>query len=225
MENFAYAHRNNALPERKTHTAQFNTPQISQELQNLRMQAFAREIPVSNDETLCYLLTQALACKPKRILEIGTAVGLSGVALLQALPQAQLTTIEREQAFYDEAAQNFASFGVIERVTQIFGDAGEQLCRLQGQYDFIFLDSAKVQYVKYIPHLLRLLAVGGTLFADDVLLYGYVTGEVETPKKRQALVGHIREYLQAVTTHPCLSTTVLNVGDGVALSVKIKDNQ
>ncbi len=221
MENFSYAHRDNSVPERKTHTEKFNKPHICERLQHMRECAYKREIPISGDETLCFLLTQLSAANAKNILEIGTATGVSAIAALEICSDAHLTTIERDRAFYDEASANFKQFDMSDRVTQIFGDAGEVLPTLSGGYDFIFLDSAKVQYIKYLPHLKRLLRRGGTLFADDVLLYGYVSGETPVPPKRKALVGHIAEYISAVTSDPELITSVVNIGDGVALSVKL----
>ncbi len=110
--------------------------------------------------------------------------------------------------------------GVSDRVTLICGDAGEVINKLDGKYDFIFLDCAKVQYVKYLPRLKTLLRSGGVLLADDVLLFGFVTGEQPVPPKRRMLVEHIKEYISAVTSDPELTTTVLDIGNGVALSVK-----
>lgn len=221
MPDFNYAHRDNSQPERETHTNKFNKPRISEAIQNLRADAYKREIPVSGDETLCYILTQIAAVNAKNVLEIGTATGVTAAAVLETCGGAHITTIERDRAFYDEARQNFQTLGLSERVTQIYGDAGEVLPRLSDGYDFIFLDCAKVQYIKYLPDLKRLLKSGGTLFADDVLLYGYVTGEVPTPPKRKMLVAHIEEYIQAVTGDSGLITSIVNIGNGVALSVKI----
>lgn len=107
------------------------------------------------------------------------------------------------------------------RVCAVLGDAGEEIQKLDKEYDFIFLDCAKVQYVKYLPRLKQLLKKGGTLVADDVLLYGWITGETPVPPKRRMLCTHVREYLDAVTSDEELGTTILNIGDGVALSVKI----
>ena len=90
----------------------------------------------------------------------------------------------------------------------------------ENAYDFIFLDCAKVQYIKLLPRLKRLLKSGGVLLADDVLLYGWVNGEVPVPKKRKMLVAHIREYITAVTEDCELTTSILDVGDGIAMSVK-----
>jgi predicted O-methyltransferase YrrM len=88
------------------------------------------------------------------------------------------------------------------------------------EYDFIFLDCAKVQYIKLLPALKQKLKVGGVLLADDVLLYGWVNGESPVPKKRKMLVEHVREYIDAVNCDPALSTTILDIGDGLSFSVK-----
>lgn len=220
MENFTYAHKNTEKSEKFTPTAQFNTPHVSDAVERLRQSAFAREIPVSDGETLSFLITLLTALKPQNVLELGTAVGVSGAVILEICKTAHLTTVERNAEFYGEALENFKSLGLTERVTAISGDAGEVISKLDGQFDFIFLDCAKVQYVKYLPHLKRLLKRGGVLLADDVLLFGYVTGEEEVPKKRRMLVEHIKEYITAVTTDSCLQTTILNVGNGLAMSVK-----
>lgn len=184
-----------------------------------RADALSRGIPVADDETLNFLLLMLDATKPKRILEIGTAVGLSSVAMLLQCPSARLTTIELEEDRYVEAKQNFADFGVTDRVTAYLGDAGEILAMMDGEFDFVFLDGPKAQYEKYLFDLKRMMKTGALLFADDVLLYGWVSGEEPTPQKRQSIVDKIRSYLDVVTSDKDFITSVLNVGDGVALSV------
>lgn len=220
MPELDYAHNDTQNGERPSPTAQFVRLSLPQNIVELRSSAFARAIPTADDETLQYLMTMAKAVKPERILELGSAIGISGCCLLSVCPQATLTTVEKNEEFYAEAKQNFAALGYADRVTSICGDAGEEILKLQGQFDFIFLDSAKVQYVKYLLTLKNLLSSGGMLFADDVLLYGYVSGEVPTPPKRKMLVQHIREYIQAATTDPDLLTSVVPIGDGVCISIK-----
>lgn len=201
------------------YTASLVKLNIDEELIARRKDALSRDIPVADDETLHFLLLCLEMTKPKRILEIGTAVGLSSIAMLLARPETKLTTIELEEERYAEAKENFAHFGVADRVTAHLGDAGEILSMMDGEFDFVFLDGPKAQYEKYLFDLKRLMKTGAVLFADDVLLYGWVSGEEPTPQKRRSIVDKLRSYLRTVTTDKQFVTSVLNVGDGVALSV------
>lgn len=218
---FDYAHKDTSEGERETPTATFNKAVFNDGVEEMLRLAALREIPVSDRETLTFLTTLLSALQPKNILEIGTAVGVSASAMLYVCENAHITTVEKNEKFYAEALQNFEKQGFTERVSAISGDAGEVLPRLSGPFDFIFLDGAKAQYVKYILQLKRLLRSGGTLLADDVLLYGYVSGERETPKKRKMLVEHIKEYLSAIISDSEFRTVVINAGNGLAMSVKI----
>ncbi len=201
------------------YTASLVQLHIDEKLQEKRRLALENGIPVADDETLQFLLVTLAMTKPLRILEIGSAVGLSGVAMLQACPLATLTTMELEEERYLQAKKNFAEFGVADRVNALLGDAGEILSMMDGQYDFVFLDGPKAQYEKYLFDLKRLMKKGATLFADDVLLFGWVSGEEETPQKRRSIVEKIRSYLSVITNDTDFVTSVINVGDGVALSV------
>ncbi len=220
MEEYGYAHFDTSKGERKSRTSHFNRPDICGELQELRSDAFRRSIPTADDETLCFILSFVAALKPKKILEIGTAVGISAIAMLSVCPKAHITSIEKNTLFFKEAESNFIRFGVDMNVSAVNADAGETLPSLTDEYDFIFMDCAKAQYIKYLPELKRLLKKGGTLVADDVLLFGWLTGESEVPKKRKMLYKHVCEYVEAVTSDAGLITTVMDIGDGLALSVK-----
>lgn len=201
------------------YTASLVKLHIDEELKRRRADALERGIPVADDETLNFLLLTLAAVRPERILEIGTAVGLSSVAMLAECENARLTTIELEEERYLEAKRNFADFGVSERVTAYLGDAGEILAMMDGKFDFVFLDGPKAQYEKYLFDLKRMMRKGAVLFADDVLLYGWVSGEEPTPQKRRSIVDKIRSYLHVVTEDQDFITSVLDIGDGVALSV------
>ncbi len=205
------------------YTASLVKLNIDERISARRAEALERGIPVADDETLNFLLLTLRATRPARILEIGTAVGLSAVAMLKELPTARLTTIELEEERYTEAKANFTDFGVSERVSAYLGDAGEILAMMDGEFDFVFLDGPKAQYEKYLFDLKRLMKDGAILFADDVLLYGWVSGEEPTPQKRHSIVDKIRSYLDTVTNDKDFITSVLNVGDGVALSVYRKE--
>ena len=201
------------------YTASLVKLNIDERISARRAEALSRGIPVADDETLNFLLLTLRIARPLRILEIGTAVGLSAVSMLYECPSARLTTIELEEERYVEAKKNFADFGVSDRINAHLGDAGEILAMMDGEFDFVFLDGPKAQYEKYLFDLKRLMKQGAILFADDVLLYGWVSGEEPTPQKRHSIVDKIRSYLDVVTADKDFITSVLNVGDGVALSV------
>ena len=201
------------------YTASLVQLNIDERVKRKRAEALERGIPVADDETLNFLLLMLEAFKPKRILEIGTAVGLSSVAMLYACPDARLTTMELEEDRYLEAKKNFAEFEVLDRVNAYMGDAGEILAMMDGVFDFVFLDGPKAQYEKYLFDLKRLMRKGSVLFADDVLLFGWVNGVEPTPQKRHSIVDKIRSYLDTITKDKDFITSVIDIGDGVALSV------
>lgn len=197
----------------------FSLPPLPAELMRLRGAAQGGLDPAASDEVLALLLAAARLRGAERILEIGTAEGLTSVALLCERPHAELVTVENDPARYTRAVHNFVRFGVAGRTEAVLADAAALLPRLQGPFDLVFLDGPKAQYVRYLPHLKRLLAPRGLLFADDVLLYGWVDGRAEPPPKRRSIAARLGEYLAAVTADPCFATSILRVGEGVALSV------
>lgn len=201
------------------YTASLVKLHMDERILRLRADALERGIPVADEETLQFLLATLAIKQPKRILEIGTAVGLSAAAMLYACPTAKVTTIELEEERFLEAKANFSALGIEDKVVPYLGDAGEILAMMDGQFDFVFLDGPKAQYEKYLFDLKRLMQKGAVLFSDDVLLYGWVSGEEPTPQKRQSIVDKIRSYLHTLTADTDFITSVLNIGDGVALSV------
>ncbi len=216
---FNYAHNDTSAPERKSRTAGLNKLRVSAEVEQLRNSAHEREVPTASEETLNFILALALAKNAENILEVGCAEGITSLALLNTCSRAHLTAIERDEAFFCAAQTNLSAYE--GRRTLLSGDAAD-ICKglATEAYDFIFLDCAKVQYIKLLPELKRILKKNGVLLADDVLMYGWVNGEAETPKKRRMLVEHIREYLEAVTSDGQLATSVLDIGNGLAMSVK-----
>lgn len=221
MDYFTYAHNDTRDGERKTPTAQFNNPALPQFIRDIREAAFGRGIPTADNETVKFLQTLLFPLQPKNILELGGAIGISGSIMLHTCPNAHLTTVEKNSEFFGELEENFKKLNLSNRVTCICDDALNVITSLDTEYDFIFLDCAKVQYVKYLPYLKKLLKKGGVLLADDILLYGWLTGETQVPPKRKMLYTHIKEFVECVTKDSELTTTILNIGDGISLSVKI----
>lgn len=177
------------------------------------------DVPVLLPETACFLKQLVFLKQPKKILEIGTAIGYSGQIMLNQC-DAHLFTIEMSEQSIVVAKDFFTKANLNKRVTIFEGDASEIAPFLDGQFDFIFLDGPKSQYIEYYPHLKRVLAAEGILLCDNVLFNGMTAGEVEVSKKKQSLVKKLDLFLRTVCSDKSLMTSILPVGDGVSLSIK-----
>ncbi len=191
-----------------------------EQLNALRERVKEGRDPTAADETLALLCDLVQKSRPERVLEIGAGEGLTSIALLLS-GAARLTAIECDAERARRARENFAHFGLADRVTLIEDDAGRVLPALEedGAYGLIFLDGPKAQYRRYFADCKRLLKRGGVLVSDDILLFGYVTGE--PPKKRKMLAEHIREYIAMLQSDPAFETEILPFGEGVAVSRKL----
>ena len=145
----------------------------------IREDAKNNSIPILRNES-CKLLKMLVAIsQPKNILEIGTAVGYSGIEMLSQCDNSYLTTIEKDEHSALKAKNNFQLLNLSNRVTQYIDDAINVLPNLTKKFDLIFLDGPKAQYVKYLPYLINLLNLDGLLIADNVLFQGMVNGKTE----------------------------------------------
>lgn len=190
-----------------------------------QLEKFAREryIPVMLDDTKELLFETVKAKQPKRILEIGTAIGYSGIVMLSASEGATLNTIELNENSALMARRNFVEFGVIDRVNIFVGDAREIVTMLTGSYDFIFLDGPKGQYEVFFPYLTDLLQVGGTLVCDNVLYKGLVEHVPDNKRHKHITVArNMRAFLDDITTNERYNTVLHRIGDGVTISTKLK---
>ena len=189
-------------------------------LSDLERYADENMIPVLLPETVNFLAQLIMLKKPERILEIGTAIGYSGLIMLNAYDKSSLYTIEVDESTAELAKKNFAAAGCSDRVTVFCGDAGEILPMLDGKFDFVFLDGPKARYADYLPYILRNMTAGGVLLCDNVLYNGMVSGETAAGKKA-GLVKRIEEFLELICNDRRLITSVLPVGDGMSISIKL----
>ena len=181
-----------------------------------------QKLPLIDAEVGALLRVLATTIRAARILEIGTAIGYSGIWLAGALPpNGMLLTMEVKPERAQVARDNFVRAGLAERVSVIVGDAQRMLAKVSGPFDLIFQDGDKPQYLTQLDRLVELLRPGGLLVTDNVLWAGDVVPGFGTASKHQAAdTRAIVEYNERINHHPQLMTVIVPLRDGVAISVK-----
>lgn len=188
------------------------------ELEKIKQKALEEHIPIIMDDTLEIMGEYLTKSKPKKMLEIGTAVGYSAICFTKFLGEnGHIDTIEREQERVKEAKENIKKVGVEDKIHIYEGDAVEILPTLNEKYDAIFIDAAKGKYPFFLKESLRMIQPDGIIFADNILYKGYVMSDYNKHKQRTA-VRNLREYIKEVSENPNLQTEILEVGDGLAVS-------
>ena len=195
-----------------------NTPFLN----HLEQEALKNRVPIIRREMQSFLKVLLQIKAPKRILEVGTAVGFSTLLMSTYNPaDCEIVTIENYEKRIPIAKENFRKAGKEEQITLLEGDAQEILKTLTGSFDFIFMDAAKGQYINFLPEVLRLLEDGGILLSDNVLQDGdIVESHFAVERRNRTIYKRMREYLYVLKHHELLETSILSLGDGVTLSIK-----
>lgn len=195
-----------------------NTPFLDE----IEQYALENKIPVIRKSMQSLLKFLLALTKPRRILEVGTAIGFSALLMSEYGPEdCHITTIEKYEKRIPVARENFRVAGRETRITLLEGDAAEILKQMEGCYDLVFMDAAKGQYLHFLPDVLRLLGPGGLLVSDNVLQEGdIIQSRFAVTRRNRTIHARMREYLYQLKHSPCLETVVLPVGDGVTLSTK-----
>ena len=189
-----------------------------QELEKIKQKALQEHIPIIMDDTLEVVDKILTEIKPRRILEIGTAVGYSAICFSEYLqPGGKIDTIERVEERTAEARENIKKVEVQDKINIFAGDAVEILPTLNEKYDVVFIDAAKGKYPFFLKEALRMINENGVILADNILYKGYVMSDYNKHKQRTA-VRNLREYIKEVTENPNIETEILEVGDGLAVS-------
>ena len=200
-------------------------------LDNLEKEAISDNVPIIRRSMQRFLKLMLKMNKPKSILEVGTAVGFSAILMAQYSEEdCHITTIEKYEKRIEIAKENFKKSGFEDRITFLEGDATDILKELsdkvktnstEGQYDMIFMDAAKGQYIHFLQDALKLLKSGGVLITDNVLQDDTVIQSKYTVVRRDRTIHkRMREYLFELMHNEALTTDILQVGDGIAVSVK-----
>lgn len=195
----------------------YSSIEIDSKLIQKRREYRESGIPVLLDESLRFLLFEVKRRNPKRILEIGSATGCTGIAMLSVC-DASLTAIEIDEESYLEAKDNYAEYGIGGRVTQYLADAAEVLPNFEKKYDFIFMDGAKSSYDLYLPYINKLLTDGGELVADNVLYRGLIEEKRVVPHGQKTIVTHMRSFIEKIISDENYNSCVLHIGDGLLVA-------
>lgn len=189
-----------------------------EKLEIIKEKALENHIPIIMDDTLEVIDTYLKEMKPKRILEIGTAVGYSAICFSKYLAEdGIIDTIERDEERIAEAKENIKEMKLDSKINIYEGDAVEILPTLNNKYDAVFIDAAKGKYTFFLEQSLRMLDKNGIIFADNILYKGYVLSDYNKHKQRTA-VRNLREYIKQTTENAELETQILEVGDGLAIT-------
>ena len=194
-------------------------------IEAIEQEALRDRVPIIRKEMQSFLKVLLMIKRPMRILEVGAAVGFSSILISEYMPEGgHITTIENYDKRIPIARANFKRAGKEEQIDLIEGDALEVMHGLEGPYDLIFVDAAKGQYIHYLPEVMRLLGTDGVLVSDNVLQEGdIIESRFAVERRNRTIHSRMREYLYELKHHDQLQTSIIPLGDGVALSVKRSD--
>lgn len=196
-----------------------NTPFLN----DLEEYAIKTNVPIIRPQMQSFMKVLLELKKPMNILEVGCAIGFSALLMAEYGPKdCKITTIEKYEPRIPIAKENFKKAGRENQITLLEGDAMDILKELDGQYDLIFMDASKGQYINFLPDILRLMPTGGVLLSDNVLQDGNVLeSRFAVIRRDRTIHSRMRDYLYELTHNPSLRTDIMPIGDGITLSIKI----
>lgn len=195
---------------------------LAELLAEMKAHGEANHVPIININGLAVLEKAVAARKPRRVLEIGTAIGYSTLYIaVNAVPEVEIVSLElsEERAAEARAFVDRSPYG--QQIRIITGDAGENIQKLTGSFDMVFIDAAKGQYPDYFRKIYPLLTEDALVVADNVLFRGYVRGDVPAPRRFRTIVKRLREYIAMVTDSGEFQTEIYENGDGLAVSQRL----
>ncbi|MGL5314241.1 MAG: O-methyltransferase [Peptostreptococcaceae bacterium] len=190
-------------------------------LRELEQYAAENSVPIVHKEVSDLLKVLLKVQKPKRILEVGCAIGYSSILFASTLGEdVEIITVERNEKMIEKAKENIKLAGFENNITILEGDAEERLKEVEGTFDMIFLDAAKGQYQLFYDMVIDKLKVDGLLISDNILYKGMVAHDDFVIRRKKTIVKRMRNYLDYICTCNYLDSSLIPIGDGVALSYK-----
>ena len=176
-------------------------------------------VPITKDDTLCFLLETINKNNCKQILEIGTAIGFGCITMAENTKCEHIDTLEIDNERFEIANKNIKEKGFKNIISTHLIDAKEYLANCNKKYDFVYLDGPKGQYINYLPLIEKLLNPNGIIFADNLNFHGMVTGEIPVTKGCRAMIKGLKNYIAEITTNPKYESEIFtNIGDGVGVT-------
>lgn len=180
--------------------------------------AHRENIPIIQHEVVAYFRFLMQTLQPKNILEIGTAIGFSTLLMAENAPGAKITTLDRNPEMIAFAKDNFAKYDTRHQITLVEGDAVDTLSRIEGEFDFVFMDSAKSKYIVFLPEVLEHLKVGGVVVFDDVFQGGDIVKPIEEVRRGQRTIYRgLQRLFDATLDNPDLTATLVPLSDGLLM--------
>ncbi|MGI8316056.1 O-methyltransferase [Halobacillus mangrovi] len=194
----------------------------SEQIQRIEAYAKNNGVPIMEPTGIEFLMQLIRLHQPSHILEIGTAIGYSAIRMLEASENSTIVTIERDPTRYSEAVSNVKQLGVENRIQILHGDALEleKEAAEKGPYDLLFIDAAKGKYEEFFHLYSPMLTEHGVIISDNVLFKGYVADDEQASPRMAKIAGKIRKFNEWLVNHPDYHTTIVPVGDGVAITMK-----
>lgn len=180
--------------------------------------AHKENIPIIQHEVVAYFRFLMQTLQPKKILEIGTAIGFSALLMAENAPQSNIITIDRNLEMIELAKENFAKYDSKEQITLLEGDAIDIISTINDRFDFIFMDSAKSKYIVLLPEILKRLKVGGVIIFDDVFQGGDIAKPIEEVRRGQRTIYRgLQKLFAATLDNPRLTASLLPLSDGLLM--------
>lgn len=203
-----------------------HTPARLEAIETIENYAKEHKVPIMDPVSINFLMQLVRIHKPKRILEIGTAIGYSSLRMIEAQPNAHITTIEKNDSMFELANKNIQLHNKTSSIKVRHGDAIDVINELvanEEHFDFIFIDAAKAQYKKYFEAVQALTSKQSVIVCDNILFKGYVVDASTLEQKRlQSLVEKIKQFNSWLANEPNYHTSIVPIGDGLSISVKVK---
>lgn len=195
-------------------------------LKELEVFAQKENIPVIPHETVAFFRLLLQTLQPQNILEIGTAIGFSALLMAENSPNAQITTIDRNEEMIGLAKENFAKYDNRKQISLLEGEAMELLPTLaDDQYDFVFMDSAKSKYIVFLPEVLKKVKLGGIIVIDDIFQGGDVAKDImEVRRGQRTIYKGLQKLFNATLDNPDLTASLVSLSDGLLMLRKNLEN-